>query len=1424
MKINVFYIFLLCLGGISSLEAQDQLLDALNKNYSNYDLISVETELLYDKLEDRSSFHEITLSVGDNRFDLELWNSGLLSDDFRVTLASGAQHEKKPPLTMRGIVNGDAASQVSLTINDGFMYGFIKHKGMILNFEPARYHDKSVDSNLILAYYNADVKEEKHGSCGTTSHHRLKNQIKDNVQNQQRSVGDCYEVEISLAADFLMFDNYGSSTDNQIIGVLNDVGTSYDDEFADEIFFDLNDIFISDCSTCDPWTSSNSASALLDDFTDWAPDNLGSHVVATLWTDRNLNGSTIGLAWLGSACSTFSYNVCQDINGASFLRVLQSHELGHNFDATHDSSSGFIMSESVSSSTSWSSNSEDDILDFISATSFCYSSCSPNGSPPIADFDFTIISDCTPGEIDFFDNSTDATSWFWTFDGGDPSTSTEENPTVFYENPGVYNVSLEVSNNSGSDTKTENDLIEIVVGPVASFTYETFGLELILENTSIGANLDYVWEFGDGDFSFDEEPFHFYDLPGTYVVELDIENNCSFDIVEETIEIYDDPEASFTSDFQLGCVNDLFQFTDISYGNIVDRIWSFPGGTPSSSTAKSPIVKYTSPGIYGVTLEVMNPEGESTLNEIAYITITEQPTAGFSYSAVNTSVTFTNSSTDATGYYWEFGDGTNSLEQNPVHNYANPGTYNVTLEVDNSCDVATIEQTIVVYGQPNALFSSNGQTGCANTSFQFSDLSTGIVVDRIWNFPGGSPSTSTDPNPLVSYNTPGNYDVTLQVTNPSGQSTLTEASYISITPPPVTGFTFSTSNTMVTFSNNSSNATSYSWNFGDGNGSTEASPTHNYASAGSYTVELISSNMCGSTSETQTITTTLIPVAQISTVQSPSGCATYTIDFVDSSLGSPTAWNWSFPGGNPSTSNEQNPTVSYANPGKYSVSLTVSNAAGSDDMSWTDYVEVLGPPTATYEYTVVGNRLDLINTTPGSSAIWEISDGASLNGNSVAHILDANGSYLVRLEVTDDCGTDVKEFMIDVDAYPTSSFTRNNTLNSDCAPQIVEFNSTSLMATNYQWQFPGGTPSSSTEPNPVITYNTVGTFDVSLEVSNQYGTDVSSQNGSINVIDVPTVDFTSSANGPTVSFNNTSTNATTYSWDFGDGNTSTLENPMHNYAISGSYVVTFIATNECGSSEVSRVVIFDYALPIINAGFSATTGCAPLEVQITDQTSNDPISWSWQMPGGNPESSTEQNPVVSYMNPGSYTISAEITNADGSSTLEFTDIIVVNDVPTAEFEVSSESESITIVNNSVGADSYSWDFGDGQSSSEFEPTHSYAGSGEYQVTLLASNECGTVEYMQIVTIIISSTKDLEIFGQWTLSPNPTAGEVSILFENKLVDELNYELRDINGRNIQEGIFAVGMRQKNLSIAESGLYFLVLSNGDKIDVKKLIVID
>jgi PKD repeat protein len=175
--------------------------------------------------------------------------------------------------------------------------------------------------------------------------------------------------------------------------------------------------------------------------------------------------------------------------------------------------------------------------------------------------------------------------------------------------------------------------------------------------------------------------------------------------------------------------------------------------------------------------------------------------------------------------------------------------------VTNGCGTSTSTQTVVIEGSaPTAAISANQQSGCVPLTVQFTDQSAGNPSAWTWTFPGGTPSTSNAQNPVVEYNTPGVHDVTLQVTNAFGGNTQTFPAYVTTQTTPASGFTFTSVQNTVTFTNTSQGAVSYSWNFGDGNSSTEQNPVHTYANPGSYTVSLSASNSCGTTIFQQTIT------------------------------------------------------------------------------------------------------------------------------------------------------------------------------------------------------------------------------------------------------------------------------------------------------------------------------------------------------------------------------------------------------------------------------------------------------------------------------------------------------------------------------------------------------------------------------------------
>ena len=222
-------------------------------------------------------------------------------------------------------------------------------------------------------------------------------------------------------------------------------------------------------------------------------------------------------------------------------------------------------------------------------------------------------------------------------------------------------------------------------------------------------------------------------------------------------------------------------------------------------------------------------------------------TAMFSASINGLEVMLINSSENADAYLWNFGDGSSSSLPAPEHVYENGGTYTLSLTVTNGCGSHTMTQVVEIGVAPIAGFSNSHSGGCAPLSINFFNESTGDYDTIEWSFPGGTPAFSSEEAPIVTYDTPGTYSVTLVVSGGVGESTITSESVVTVTVEPTSSFVYEVvAPNVVSFQNTSENANFYNWNFGDGTSSTEENPTHEFPMSGVYEVSLNAQNdFCG---------------------------------------------------------------------------------------------------------------------------------------------------------------------------------------------------------------------------------------------------------------------------------------------------------------------------------------------------------------------------------------------------------------------------------------------------------------------------------------------------------------------------------------------------------------------------------------------------
>ena len=990
---------------------------------------------------------------------------------------------------------------------------------------------------------------------------------------------------------------------------------------------------------------------------------------------------------------------------------------------------------------------------------------------PVASFTAAPTTGVEPLTVSFSDTSTGSiTAYSWTF--GDGGSSTLPSPSHTY-GAGVYTATLTVTGPGGSDSASTT-ITALDLPPVAGFNASpTSGIAPLTVNftdASTGNATAYAWTFGDGGSSSAQDPSHVYTTPGTYTASLTVTGPGGSDSASTTITVAEPaPVAGFSASPTAGVAPLTVNFTDASSGNITSRSWAFGDGGTSSATNPSHL--YTVVGSYTATLTVTGPGGSDsssvsiTVNEPPPVAgIVATPTSG----TAPLTVSFSDASTGAvTSHAWTFGDGDSSSLQNPSHTYASSGSYTATLTVTGPGGSDSASTTITVTAAPPvAGFTATPTSGEAPLTVGFTNASTGEITSYSWSF--GDGGSSSQASPSHTYSAAGTYTATLTASGPGGSDSASTTITVN-EPAPVAGFSASPTSGVapltVNFTDASSgNITSRSWAFGDGGTSSATNPSHLYTVVGSYTATLTVTGPGGSDSSSVSITVNEPPPVAGIVATPTSGTAPLTVSFSDASTGAVTSHAWTF--GDGDSSSLQNPSHTYASSGSYTATLTVTGPGGSDSASTTITVTA-APPVAGFTATPTSGEAPLTvgftNASTGeiTSYSWSFGDGGSSSQASPSHTYSAAGTYTATLTASGPGGSDSASTTITVnEPAPVAGFSGSPT--SGTVPLTVSFTDASSGAiTGRSWSFGDGNSSSAT--SPAHTYNSVGTYTVSLTVSGPGGSDTETRVDYVTVsaISPPTASFSGSPTSGTAPLTVTFTDATTgsvsgWSWTFGDGGTSSAQNPSHTYAAAGTYTVSLTASGPGGSNTQTRLDYVTASPPAPTAGFAATptTGTAPLTVAFTDSSSGSITSYSWTFGDGG--TSSLQNPSHTYNAAGTYTASLTVTGAGGSDTASAT-ITVNAPAPVASFTASPTSGiaplSVSFTDTSSGTiTARAWDFGDGGVSSASNPSHTYTSAGTYTVSLTVSGPGGSDTQTQAGLITVATPPPTAAFGA-----TPTSG-------------------------------------------------------------------
>ncbi len=856
---------------------------------------------------------------------------------------------------------------------------------------------------------------------------------------------------------------------------------------------------------------------------------------------------------------------------------------------------------------------------------------------------------------------------------------------------------------------------------------------------------------------------------GTHTITYDVTdpNGCSASGILD-VEVRDSPTVTIDAGAALSLCPGITQTltTQITGGTqpYQSVIWSGNVGPLSDITVPNPLFSTVTPGDYHLTVTVTDDTG---CTSSASITVTvEAITVSFTPATVEVCAgtplqlnpVVTGGSGNYTTHIWSgaaIGNLSATHVPDPIFTSSDLGTVMLTYQaIDDLGCSAQAGITINVKEQPVA-DAGPDELICDNTYVLQGNMPAGAT--GVWQVISGTGNLTFDdtslPNAHITADTYGSYELSWEVALNGCYHTDAVTIQFSKKPAPATGDDLAMCGLTATLEAIPDLAAG-SWWMVSGPGTAAFSSSSDPATQvtvdtpGTYLFRWSeqSAELCTGNAD-QTVT--FLPQAEaILAPFNNEGCAPLEIAFNNLSVNAQ-SYRWDF--GDGGTSNTDNPTHRFENktsaPIVNNVTMIARNSSQCND---TLTFDITTNPSASANFTadplsgcspLETNFTN--NTIGGDSFTWEFGDGSpAVNDWEPTHTFINPENYVqsfpVKMTATNNYAcSDTARLYISVFPEPTLHLSATPT--EGCSPL-----ETTLTADpgfrDYTWDFGDGTTTSGS--NFAVTHQFVNngpadaTFEIKVTGTTSLGC-VATNSTAVTVYPAPNPDFTATPETQqmpqrTVTLQNNTPGTWSYHWDFGDGNTSSEANPAsHIFPASGSYPITLEASSTHCSATMQKTIEILPMMPGIDYGEDAE-GCPPLTVSFFNNTL-DATSYLWEF--GDGQISGDKAPTHTYHIPGVYTVKLTATGPGGTA-LASDVTIDVYETPTALFEpvpklIYIPQNEVTFLNRSIGAVKYDWDFGDGETSSEFMPVHAYNETGLFDVTLRVENDQGCTDETRI---------------------------------------------------------------------------------------------